>query len=150
MNQGMFDMRNLLLITLLLVCGETVSAQDFTLSERLVERFTGPFHLRFIFQPLMALIFGIKDGRLDASLQRPPYIFHIIMEKEHRSTNLKHGLKSIAKVLTIGIVLDAVAQIYLFHGVSIIGAILVGATVIALPYALSRGISNRLITRFSN
>ncbi|MDH3710184.1 MAG: hypothetical protein OER04_09875 [Cyclobacteriaceae bacterium] len=142
-------MRNLLITTLLLICGCALQAQDLTVSEKLVERFTGPFHLRFILQPLMAIIFGIKDGRMDASLKKPPYILNIILGKERRRDILKHGLRSIAKVLAMGIVLDAIVQIYLFHGLFIMGAVMVGAVLIALPYALARGISNRLSKRLS-
>ena len=143
------NMRSLWIISLLLLCECVLLAQDLTMSERLVERVTGPFHLRFVFQPLMAIFFGIKDGRADANLHKPPYIIHTILVKEHRMANLKHGLASITKVLVIGIILDALAQFVIFQNIRILGAIVLGALIIALPYALARGITNRVLTRFS-
>ena len=122
-------------------------AQEFTLSEKIAARFAGPFHFRFLLQPLVAIILGIKDGKTDAELKRPPYILELFSNKSDRKHNLKLALQSIFKPLLIGIILDAVVQIYLFHSVSLFGAILVGGLLVGLPYALARGITNRLSKR---
>jgi hypothetical protein len=135
----------LLLFILLPVCG--IWAQEFTLSEKIAARFAGPFHFRFLLQPLMAIILGIRDGKTDAQLNRPPYIFELFTNKIDRKSNLKNALQSIVKPLVIGIVLDAIVQVYLFHSVRVFGAFLVGGLLIGLPYALARGIRNRLTKR---
>ena len=122
----------------------SLHAQDLTISEKIVARFTGPFHLRFVFQPIMAIVLGLKDGKTDALENRPPYLYYIFSDGKKRKEIIKHGLISVAKVLTIGVILDIGVQIYLFSSVRIWGAILVGFVVIALPYALARGIRNRL------
>ena len=119
-------------------------AQDLTISEKVAARFVGPLHMRFIFQPLAAIILGIRDGRMDARAGIPPYIFEVITDKKNRRRNLKKGLQAILIPLAIGIVLDIVAQYYLFHHIRLWGATLVGAVVIGLPYSLARGITNRL------
>ena len=136
--------KSMLIFCILIFSAGTLLAQDFTMSEKLVERFTGPFHFRFILQPLVAIIFGLKDGKTDAKLKKPPYIAHLILDKQHRLTNFRQGLMAIYKPLLIGVILDVIVQIYLFHSVRLWGAVVVGALIIALPYALARGLRNRL------
>ena len=121
--------------------------QEFTLSEKIAARIAGPFHFRFLFQPLIAIILGLKDGKTDADLNRPPYIFELFTNKAERRQNLKNALNSIFKPLLVGIILDSVVQIYLFHSVRLWGACLVGGLFVGLPYALARGIRNRLAKR---
>lgn len=106
-------------------------------------RITGPFHFRFIIQPLIAIILGIRDGRRDAILGRQPYVLNILMDKGNRKKNLRNGLKSIAKPLIVGIFLDAIIQVYLFNSLKLLGAVIVGIVAIGLPYALARGLLNR-------
>jgi hypothetical protein len=59
---------------------------------------------------------------------------------------LKSSLRHILTPLAIGIVLDAIVQWYLFHRVILLGAILVGALLVALPYSIARGLTNRFVT----
>lgn len=118
-------------------------AQEFTVSEKIAKRIAGPFHFRFILQPLVAIILGIRDGKTDAELNRPPYIFEIFSNKSERKDNLKNAIQSILKPLLIGIILDAIVQFNLFHSVRLWGAVLVGGLLVGLPYALARGIRNR-------
>ena len=93
-------------VLLLLIPFCAVLGQEFTLSEKIAARIAGPFHFRFLLQPLVAIILGIRDGKTDARLNRPPYIFEIFSNKQDRKENLNNAFKSIAKPLLIGIVLD--------------------------------------------
>jgi hypothetical protein len=40
----------------------------------LLARLSGPGAFRFVLQPLVAVLLGIRDGRADAKAGRPPYL----------------------------------------------------------------------------
>ena len=133
-------------IVFIIVCfGIGAFGQELTLSDKITERFHGPFHFRFIFQPLLAIILGAKDGLTDARLGKPPYFLDLFTNRLDRQNKLKQSFHSIAKPLLIGICLDAIVQLHLFHSLHLYGALLVGGVLVGLPYALARGIGNRIM-----
>jgi hypothetical protein len=112
--------------------------------EHLVARLTGPMHFRLILQPLVAIALGIRDGLKDARAGRPPFVTDLIVRPEGRKRQLKQALKAISKPLIIAIILDAVAQ-YLMLGTIYPGAaVFVGVVIMAVPYSLARGLTNRI------
>ena len=112
--------------------------------EDLPRRLTGPGRLRFLFQPLVATLLGVRAGRGDARAGRPPYFFALIAHPQHRRQMLAETARSLANIVLIGILLDAVSQ-WLILGMAHPGAALVvGPVLIASPYALARGLSNRI------
>ena len=46
--------------------------------EDLPKRLTGPGSFRFIFQPIVAILLGMRDGLLDARAGRPPYLYSLL------------------------------------------------------------------------
>jgi hypothetical protein len=111
--------------------------------EDLPRRLTGPGRLRFVFQPLVAILLGVRAGRADARAGRPPYFFAVIAHSQHRRQMLAETASALANIVLFGILLDAVSQ-WLILGVSHPGAALVvGPVLIALPYAVARALSNR-------
>jgi len=117
--------------------------------ERISERFTGPGHLRFIIQPLIAVLLGIRDGRLDARAGVQPYPYRMLLEPEQRRAALRGGLQALAKPLVIAVVMDGIIQVYVLRQFSLVGALLVGGLLVGLPYALARSVTNRLAQRRS-
>lgn len=118
-------------------------AQELSIWEKIQARVTGPFHFRLILQPLIAIILGIRDGRIAAKAGKRPIFLHMVTSKDDRLNYLKQVWRAIVKPLVIGIILDMIVQFIIFKSVRIWGAILLGAIIIALPYALSLGLSNR-------
>ena len=118
-----------------------------SLIEGLSARLQGPMHFRLILQPLVALVFAIRDGRRDAREGRPPYFWALFTEPAHRRDMLASGWKSVGKVFIIAIVLDAVFQIIVFHEIHPVGALLAGVILALVPYVLLRGPVNRLMPR---
>jgi hypothetical protein len=112
--------------------------------EGLEARLTGPGKGRFVLQPLVSIALGIRDGIADARQNKPPYFIRVLFESEHKLAVLKTGLKSIATPLTVGIVLDMILQWVIFQGVFLVPAILAGTILVALPYSIARGLSNRI------
>jgi len=110
----------------------------------LPRRLMGPGRFRFVFQPLVAILLGIRAGRGDARAGRPPYLLAIIAHAQHRRQMLAETVQGLSNIVLVGILLDAVSQ-WLILGVAHPGAaIVVGPVLIASPYALARGVSNRI------
>jgi hypothetical protein len=98
---------------------------------------------------LAAIFLGIRDGVTDAKLGRPPYVIGLFFAGHGaipRRELLKTSFRRIVIPLAIGIIFDMIVQWELFHRVIIVGAILVGALLVALPYTIARGVTNRIVT----
>jgi hypothetical protein len=111
--------------------------------EDIPKRLSGPGRLRFILQPLIATILGIRSGLADARTGRPPYLFGVLFNRKLRPELLKSGFTTIVNVLLMGILVDSVVQ-WLILGSSYPGAALVvGPVLIAAPYSVTRAVTNR-------
>jgi len=115
--------------------------------EDLVARVTGPMHFRLVLQPLMAIIFAIRDGRKDAREGRGAYFWALFTGPGNRRDMLRSGWKSVGKVFVIAIILDAVYQYielkWFYPGEAVVVAIILAI----IPYVLLRGPANRLTSK---
>lgn len=102
---------------------------------------------RFLIQPLVALVFAIRDGRRDAREGRPPYFWALFTDAGQRRDMVASGWKSIGKVFIIAIVLDFVFQYIVFRDFRPVAALLAGLILALVPYLLLRGPVNRLMRR---
>jgi hypothetical protein len=112
----------------------------------ILARLSGPGRLRFIIQPSMAILLGARDGAKDARAGARPFF---AAHRGHRRQLLRDTFASIRDLIAIAILLDMISQLLIFRGVRVGAALVVGPVLIALPYALSRALSNR-ITRWRN
>ena len=112
--------------------------------EELPQRFTGPGRLRFILQPLLAILLGVRSGLADAKAGFPPYLFGLFFHAGRRSELLQSGFAAIRMLLSMGIILDFVFQLVIYRAVHPGAAVLIGPILIGVPYALSRALTNRL------
>ena len=112
--------------------------------EDIPKRLMGPGRFRFVMQPLIATVLGIRSGLADARAGRPPFLYGVLFQRELRDELVRGGLEDVVNLLLMGILLDAVFQ-WVILGVSHPGAALVvGPVLIVLPYALARAFANRL------
>ena len=116
-------------------------------AEGLARRLAGPANFRFILQPLIAAIAGIRDGVSDAKLGLRPYGFAVLFDSNSRGELLGAALKRTAIPLLVGVVIDMVVQWMLFQRVLFSAAILVGVLLVGLPYIVARGVTNRILHR---
>jgi hypothetical protein len=107
-------------------------------------RFTGPGRLRFILQPTVAIILGLRGGLTDARAGRPPYVMGLLFDPLHRREYIRTGLATIRNLVAIGIILDIVAQFLIFQQVHPGAALLIGPLLITAPYAFARAVTNRV------
>ncbi len=110
-------------------------------------RLSGPFHLRFIVQPLVAIVLGIRDGLRDARTEQPPYVIAILYDHEHRGELLAGSIRNLIKPMVVGVLVDLVFQYAAFGRVRLLPALIVGSLVLGLPYVAARGFTNRIASR---
>ncbi len=112
--------------------------------EELPQRFTGPGRLRFILQPMMAILLGIRGGLADTKAGNPPYLFGLLSSSGRRKELLQSGVAAVRNLLAAGIIMDVVFQLIIYRSVHPGAALMVGPILICLPYTLSRAFTNRV------
>jgi hypothetical protein len=105
----------------------------------------GPGHLRFVLTPVIAIILGLRDGRLDATAGKTPYLWGLVFE-HGRKARLGALLRAAAVPLVVAVALDSVLQLYTLRTLHLGWALLVGAILVALPYSIARALTNRAAT----
>ena len=115
--------------------------------ENLMGRMSGLMHFRFILQPLMAIIFAIRDGRKDARTGQVPYFWALFTDPGHRRELLLNGWKSVGKIFIIAIVLDTAYQLIVFRWFYPFETLLVAFALAIVPYVVLRGPVNRILSR---
>ena len=112
--------------------------------ENLVGRVHGPMNFRLLLQPLMAVLFAIRDGRKDGREGRLPYFWALFSERGHRRDLLRHGWKSVGKIFIAALIIDAIYQFitvrWFYPGEAVVTAVMLAI----IPYLMLRGLANRL------
>lgn len=107
----------------------------------------GPFNFRFIVQPVMALALGVRDGLVDAKAGSAPFLYGLVFRRQDLKPSLKSALRRLQIPIVIATILDAMVQYIMFGYVRPLTALTVGVLLMGLPYAMARGISNRIASR---
>jgi hypothetical protein len=110
----------------------------------LPKRLTGPGRLRFILQPTVAIILGLRGGLADARAGRPPYVLGLLFDPLHRREYVRTGITAVRDLVAVGVVLDVVAQFLIFRQIHPGAALLIGPLLIGAPYAFTRAMTNRV------
>src|SRR5450432_2393190 len=104
------------------------------LTQNLSHRISGPMNIRFILQPIMALIFATIGGLKDAKAGKAPYFWSLFTDPHHRVQLLKDGWKSVGKVFILAIGLDVIFQIKELHTLYAGEALIVALLLAIIPY----------------
>lgn len=116
--------------------------------ENLLDRVSGPMHLRILLQPVMALVFATIAGLRDAREGKPPYFWSLFTNPAHRLDMLRDGWKGVGKVFLIAMLLDVIYQVivqrFVYPGEMVLVAILLAI----IPYLVARGVVTRVSTMF--
>lgn len=110
----------------------------------ILARLSGPGRLRFILQPTVAIVLGARSGAQDAQSGLPPFLWALALHAERRRELLRGALASTRNLVALAILLDLISQFLIFHEVRPGAALIVGPVLIAVPYAVSRALSNRI------
>ena len=101
-------------------------------------------YLTRVVQPLMAILFAIRDGRRDARDGRTAYLWSLFTDPVERRYLLESGWKGISKVFVLAFGLDVVYQFMVLHGLKPLQALLTAIVLAVIPYAVLRGPVNRI------
>jgi hypothetical protein len=115
--------------------------------QELIARPSGPLALRFYLQPLMATVFAVRDGVKDARAGKPAYFWALFTDSQNRADLLRHGWKSIGKIVVMAILIDVIYQLLELHRVRLTQAVLVATVLAIVPYLTFRGPINRIVQR---
>ena len=101
-----------------------------------------PMRFRFILQPVMAAIVAIRDGLKDVRAGRKPYFWMAF-----GVTRLREGLNATARIILLGIVMDAMYQIIVLGRFYPGEAVIIALVLAFVPYLLIRGPAARMARR---
>ena len=116
--------------------------------DELVSRGSGPLCFRLMLQPLVAATFAIFAGRQDARAGKPPFSWAVLQEPDRAKRRLLvlDAWKGVGRIFLIGWLLDVVYQLIVFSSIRPGQALMVAIALAIVPYLLSRGLTNRIIT----
>jgi hypothetical protein len=112
--------------------------------QQLIERPGGPMTFRFILQPAMAAIAALRDGVKYARTGRSPYFWTLLTNPFARGHRLYEGLISTARVILLGLCMDAIYQWIVLKTFYPGEAVIVAVALAFFPYLLLRGPIARL------
>ena len=113
--------------------------------EQLIARPGGPMTFRFILQPLMAALAAFLHGRQDARTGRSPYFWALMTKPQERVARLREGLNATARIILLGIVMDAIYQIIVLKQFYPVEAAVIAVLLGFVPYVVFRGIVTRIV-----
>ena len=132
-----------------------VSLYGFSADERqrfwsdLVDRPGGPMTFRVILQPIMAAVAALFDGIKDAKFGRSPYLWTVVTNRAERGGRLREGLISTARILLLGLGIDAIYQFVVLKTFYPGEAVIVAIVLAFVPYLLLRGPVARIVRWWS-
>jgi hypothetical protein len=107
--------------------------------ENLLGRPGGPMTFRFVLQPLMAAIAALLDGIRDAKFGRSPYFWTVLANPRKSGSRLYEGLIATARIILLGLCMDAIYQVVEFKTFYPVEAVIVAIMLAFVPYLLLRG-----------
>ena len=109
-------------------------------------RLDGPGAFRFVLQPFVATLVGVRDGRRDARARRSPYLSSCVFDAAGRRASLRDGVGTIGKPLVIAVVIDVLLSLVIFSAIYPGSTLSGGLVVVAPPYAIARDLTGRLVS----
>lgn len=104
----------------------------------------GPMSFRFFLQPAMAALAATHDGIRDAQLGRSPYFWTVLSDSKKRAGRLREGWASTARIVLLGIGMDAIYQLTVLGTFYPGEAVLIALALAFVPYLLLRGFIARI------
>ena len=117
--------------------------------EHLLDLSTGPLSFRFILQPLVAIVIAIRAGVKDARTFRPPYLVGLFSLPSERRALIRSTMKDLGRLYIVAVAMDCVYQVIALRWIYPLQALVVGFLLAVIPYALIRGLANRIASRLA-
>lgn len=124
--------------------GVTISTIQ-RLWRQLIERPYGPMAFRFILQPVMAAIAAFFHGRKDARIGRTSYFWAMVSNGKERVERLREALNATARIILLGLIMDAIYQMIVFQMIVFrrfypVEAVIIAVLLGFVPYLVFRGL----------
>jgi hypothetical protein len=117
-----------------------VSAKEIQrIWENILARPGGPMTFRFILQPAMAALAALHDCIKDARTGRSPYFWTLLTSPANRRDRLYEGLISTARIILLGLVMDAIYQVIVLKTFYPVESVIVALALAFVPYLILRG-----------
>ena len=87
----------------------------------------------------MAAIAAMRDGIKDARTGRSPYLWTVLTDPRKRGARLREGLISTARIILLGLGVDAIYQFVVLKTFYPGEAVIVAIVLAFVPYLLLRG-----------
>ena len=107
----------------------------------LAHNLSGAGRLRLIIQPAVAIALGIRLGIADAHEGREPFGMRVFHARHGR---FRLAVSDVIIPFLIAMVIDGALQYYKLGHVRPVAAVLVAILIVWLPFAIARGLANRL------
>ena len=107
--------------------------------QNMLDRPRGPMTFRFFLQPVMAAIAALYDGVRDARTGRAPYLWTMLTKPAKLGGRLHEGLISTARIMLLGLCMDAIYQVIVFETFHPAEAVIIAVLLAFVPYLLLRG-----------
>ncbi len=112
--------------------------------DNLIARVSGPMNFRLIIQPTVASLLAIVAGLKDAREGRPTFLWTALTNRAHRPDLFRQGRNDVGKVFALAVLLDAIYQLIVQHGVYVLELLIVATSLAVVPYILLRGPVSRI------
>src|SRR4029077_5214343 len=119
--------------------GVTISTIQ-RLWRQLIERPYGPMAFPFILQPVMAAIAAFFHGRKDARIGRTSYFWAMVRNGKERVERLREALNATARIILLGLIMDAIYQIIVFRRFYPVEAAIIAVLLWCVPDLVFRGL----------
>ena len=115
--------------------------------DRVAARLAGPLSFRFVLQPVVAIVLGVRDGIRDGRQRTPPLLLDLLDHPQSCKPHLQQLLRRLLLPLTVAILLDGLVQFLLFGWVRVSGAVTAGTALMGLPYIVAREVTSWIVFR---
>jgi hypothetical protein len=105
---------------------------------------SGKGQFRLIVQPIMAVVLGARLGVIDARGGAAPFLRRLIGSRHQRWRILGNSIRYVWMPLLLALVMDCVLQRLTLGRIRPLAAVVVGALLVWLPFAITRGATNRI------
>ncbi|MBX3035247.1 MAG: hypothetical protein KF865_15120 [Bdellovibrionaceae bacterium] len=105
-------------------------------------------NIRFVIQPLVAILLAVRAGLRDARAGHPPFLWTLATNKSARARLLGQGFKEISQVFALAIILDGIYQILTVKGIYLLELLFTAIVLAIVPYVLVRGPASRVARWF--
>lgn len=114
--------------------------------EHFIERSGGIISLRFLIQPAISAILGVRAGLNDAREGRPAFFWALVRERQLLKKRIGQISKDVRNVLILATVLDVIYQLIEFKAIYLLELVFTSLVLAVIPYLLIRGPVNRIAT----